>query len=535
MGRVRTAGCFGLARRYVARALVAATTLLIAAPLSASPARAAFVPPANPPANISPNPPIEGPWTCSQSQDGTMTCTNPCIQHYPQLSVDSSPTCVNAALEAINAARASEGVRPMRLPGNWYSLTIPQQLFVLTDLERTDRGLPPYVAMVNALNQDAQQGAQDGIDPGFSQQFPAFNSASIVAQGPFSPLAADYGWMYDDGWGGAPQNRDCTSPSAPGCWIHRDVILGDGQCMNCLAGAAFSQSTVFGGALAYAEEFAWPVGNGPTPTFSWLNDVLPYLGHPTPANAPPVVGISRTADGGGYWLTDSSGAVYCFGDAEFLGSMAGTALNGLVTSMAPSPDGRGYWLLGTDGGIFSFGDAAFWGSTGALQLNAPVLSMSATPDGGGYWFVARDGGMFAFGNAHYFGSLPGIGVHVGNIVGLVPTGDGQGYWLVGSDGGVFAFGDAAYVGSLPNIGVSVGNIVGIVPTADGLGYWMVGSDGGVFAFGDAPYVGSLPDAGAHVKNIVGIAPTPDNLGYWMVGSDGSVFSFGDANFLGSRR
>jgi hypothetical protein len=74
--------------------------------------------------------------------------------------------------------------------------------------------------------------------------------------------------------------------------------------------------------------------------------------------------------------------------------------------------------------------------------------------------------------------------------------------MVGSDGGVFAFGDAGFLGSLPGISIHVFNIVGVVPTSDAAGYWMVGSDGGVFALGDAGFVGSLPGLGIHVNNIV---------------------------------
>jgi hypothetical protein len=84
--------------------------------------------------------------------------------------------------------------------------------------------------------------------------------------------------------------------------------------------------------------------------------------------------------------------------------------------------------------------------------------------GTGYWMVGKDGGVFAFGNAGFVGSLPGLGVHVSNIVGVVPTSTGKGYWMVGSDGGVFAFGDAGFVGSLPGLGVHVNDIVGVVPT-----------------------------------------------------------------------
>ena len=51
-------------------------------------------------------------------------------------------------------------------------------------------------------------------------------------------------------------------------------------------------------------------------------------------------------------------------------------------------------------------------------------------------------------------------------MGMVPTETGQGYWMVGRDGGVFTFGDAAYMGSLPGLGVKVADIVGMVPTGD---------------------------------------------------------------------
>jgi hypothetical protein len=79
--------------------------------------------------------------------------------------------------------------------------------------------------------------------------------------------------------------------------------------------------------------------------------------------------------------------------------------------------------------------------------------------------------------------------------------------MIGKDGGVFAFGDAGFVGSLPGIGVHLADIVAVVPTSDSKGYWMVGSDGGVFAFGDAGFVGSLPGIGVHVNNIVAVVPT----------------------------
>jgi uncharacterized protein YkwD len=48
-----------------------------------------------------------------------------------------------AALAAINHARASEGLPDLVLPNNYWQLSVPQQQFVLVNLERTSRGLTP--------------------------------------------------------------------------------------------------------------------------------------------------------------------------------------------------------------------------------------------------------------------------------------------------------------------------------------------------------------------------------------------------------
>ncbi|MHB8319566.1 MAG: hypothetical protein ACYDEP_10125 [Acidimicrobiales bacterium] len=174
-----------------------------------------------------------------------------------------------------------------------------------------------------------------------------------------------------------------------------------------------------------------------------------------------------------------------------------------------------------------------WSSTGILgsHRGATGSSMIArTTATGGYDLVGSDGGVFVFGQPHmgFYGSLPGIGVHVNNIVGIVASYNDQGYFLVGSDGGVFAFGDTFFAGSLPGIHVHVNNIVGIVASSDDKGYFLVGSDGGVFGFGDAHYEGSLPGSGITVNDVIGIAATPTNAGYWMVENNGMIWNFGDA-------
>ena len=189
--------------------------------------------------------------------------------------------------------------------------------------------------------------------------------------------------------------------------------------------------------------------------------------------------------------------------------------SGTVTVSATSPFGAG-----TSTSSFTF---------------APSSSPPAAPSSG-YDLVGRDGGVFVFPTGQsggFFGSLPGRGIHVDDIAGMVPSPDDKGYFLVGRDGGVFSFGDAPFLGSLPGLHVVVNDIRGIVPTRDNRGYFLVGADGGVFAFGNAPFLGSLPGAGIHIANVIGIAATPSDQGYWVVTANGTVYAFGNAPSFGS--
>ncbi|MEO6121286.1 MAG: hypothetical protein ABIW46_08085, partial [Acidimicrobiales bacterium] len=67
------------------------------------------------------------------------------------------------------------------------------------------------------------------------------------------------------------------------------------------------------------------------------------------------------------------GGVFAFGDAGFVGSTGGSRLSQPIVGLTASPSGRGYWLVAADGGVFAFGDSAFLGSTGALRLARPVV------------------------------------------------------------------------------------------------------------------------------------------------------------------
>jgi hypothetical protein len=181
-------------------------------------------------------------------------------------------------LKLIDTERAAEHVPPMQLPSNWTKLTIAEQLFVTADLERVGRGLPPYVGLSRQLDALAQAGAEVAEDPAgpSTGDYGAGSNASLNS---VSATNADYGWMYVDGYGA---NSDCPTPHSPGCWGHRDNILGvftGLECTDCVmgAGSAFPPH-VKGIFTSVTELFVEPVSPQTFPSyFSWAKDVVPYL------------------------------------------------------------------------------------------------------------------------------------------------------------------------------------------------------------------------------------------------------------------
>jgi hypothetical protein len=150
--------------------------------------------------------------------------------------VDDSSACISAVLDAINHAHALEGIRPMVLPAGFAQLSVPEQLFVVVNLERSDRGLPVFNGLTAGLDADAQRGANRAKDP------PDPGSAYVLddaewAGGSSNGLDAVYGWVYDDGYDSG--NLDCLRRGAAGCWGHRKGILDDfGSGPNLVMGAA---------------------------------------------------------------------------------------------------------------------------------------------------------------------------------------------------------------------------------------------------------------------------------------------------------
>lgn len=269
------------------------TTTLKSSPPTKPPAPTLSI--SNPAANIAPSPDFLAPGTCTFGS-GVWSCANPCVVGTASAlswpGYTNGVACTEYALAAINNARAIEGVRPMVLPSNWFSLTVPEQLFVIADLERTARGLPPYVGINAALSADAQHAAATNSDPSVAAGFPMADDAQGSAgfggawSGGFTVLAADYIWMYDDTWGGSAaktSNIACTSAGAAGCWAHRDELLGSDPgynqgvglgCTDCEMGTGFAM--VNGGA-SYVDLIEIPKGSLPPMSFTWVNNVLPNL------------------------------------------------------------------------------------------------------------------------------------------------------------------------------------------------------------------------------------------------------------------
>ncbi len=136
------------------------------------------------------------------------------------------------ALTLINDARsAEEGLGPLSINLSRYdALTVPEQLFVLVNLERISRGEQPGYALISTLNRVSLEGAQLRRDPSPPPRWPYDYHVIWSTAGTARTQAAfqaDWGWMYEDGpppyhgW----TNYFCSQQGAPGCWDHRNAIL----------------------------------------------------------------------------------------------------------------------------------------------------------------------------------------------------------------------------------------------------------------------------------------------------------------------
>jgi hypothetical protein len=452
--------------------------------------------------------------------------------------------CQGAVLQAIDQARAAEGLGPLELPSNYDSITTAEQLLVLANLERTDRGLPGFVGLSSKLDDLARSAALADNDPSGPS---GTTWGSNWAGGEASALLADYDWMYDDG-PGSP-NLDCTSALANGCWDHRRNVLGDYGAHPAM-GAAM---TLMKGVTSMTELFtSGPPGQLDYTVQATANSHLVVAGALEIGTTPGVpnsamltvrngggsfkASASVSGDGGTWSVTpscDVSRGALCHLVVTFVSSQAGPAAATVTVNLADRSDevgvnayaGHGYWEASKQGEVFAYAGGGFRGSAAGVKLAKPVVGMSATPDGGGYWEVDADGGVFAFGDAKFYGSAVNYDFQ-GPIVGIAVTPDGKGYWLVARNGNVFSFGDARFSGPTAASHLNL-PVVGIVAARSGNGYWLVTAGGNVFSFGSAKFYG--PSVQPHLTQpVVGMARTNDGNGYWLVTANGTVLSYGEA-------
>ncbi len=255
----------------------------------------------DPSQSLPPNPDFSGDGSCEFS------------------ALDNSTTCNEDVVQATNHARAVlESLPSLSLSLAAYeAMTVPEQLFVIANMERLARGVAPMAGLTAQLDTIAQTGADTNADPSFPPQLTGGaeikGGGSNYAAGTTNPLGSNYYWMYDDGYGGI--NGDCPSPGAPGCWGHRDdILLGLATASICNSwglpgvqdymGAGFTPSgSAYG--PSFAEIFIGACGSTPTDVvFTWTQALqlldAATISSVTPARGPVTGGQTVTVTGSGF-------------------------------------------------------------------------------------------------------------------------------------------------------------------------------------------------------------------------------------------
>jgi hypothetical protein len=125
--------------------------------------------------------------------------------------------------------------------------------------------------------------------------------------------------------------------------------------------------------------------------------------------AAPVVGLVPTPSGQGYWLVARDGGVFSFGDASFFGSTYSLGLTGLlgpnplpapVVGMSATPTGQGYWLVSRTGHVWAFGDAPTLGSASS-EVTEPVVALVDAPGDGLPTYSAAASGSYGYDVSNY--------------------------------------------------------------------------------------------------------------------------------------
>ena len=166
------------------------------------------------------------------------------VPDYPDacapVGADTSDICLRITLDAIDAARAKEGVRPMALPVRLRTADRSRAALRRVDRERVDRGLAPFTGLTTALDADARRGADAARLP--PRPGPAYGSVTTEWIGDVdNGLDADFQWLYDDGPNsGVP---GCSGHQTSGCWADRQIVLNRFGARHLVMGAAFDPTS----------------------------------------------------------------------------------------------------------------------------------------------------------------------------------------------------------------------------------------------------------------------------------------------------
>jgi hypothetical protein len=269
---------------------------------------------------------------------------------------------------------------------------------------------------------------------------------------------------------------------------------------------------------------AYPLPAKPDQAIAWGE----WRGDPlhTGISDPPSGGklaCSPSAKPTGYRLIRADGRILTFGSLGNCGGLSTQVLPSPVIGMTSTADGGGYFVALRDGKVYAFGDALWRGDvlgptwTGpTVPPGAPIVGFAAVANGEGYYLLDGEGHLYAFGaGAPYLGSPASV---TGMPVSIVTNPAGSGYWVVTSTGNVYSFG----ADKLSSVAGPTA-VVAAAATPDGKGLWMVSSNGAIHTTGDAKDFGSPRNPPP--SPIVGLAVAPGGAGYWMVESGGTVDAF----------
>jgi hypothetical protein len=273
-----------------------------------------------------------------------------------------------------------------------------------------------------------------------------------------------------------------------------------------------------------------PGATGPTYTLSTADigyslGVLETASNPSGAGAAaPSKATAPVRDAnaaGGYWLYTAYGNVDQSTATSFYGSPAASHVRtaNSITGMASTPDKNGYWLVNTAGKVYAYGDAP---KLPHMTPQYPIEGIVAAKTGG-YWLYTAHGNVYSSAGTAWYSSPAADHVRGFSITGMAATTDGGGYWLVTASGRVYAFGDAQHLPPVPHANA----IEGIVAAPTG-GYWLYDASGHVSGTKGTPFFGSPAASQLLASSIAGMIATPDGQGYWLVSATGQVYRYGDA-------